>query len=263
MWSTGAVLLSAAAPPCAAAAGQVRIAVVVDFGTEPGAPAPGSVCVPVEDRSNGAAVLQARARQLGTPAPRFDGSGFLCAIDGWPESGCGERTADGYRYWSYWQGTTDGWRYSQVGPTATRAKEPVVEGWRFLDGKGTGTDTDDPPRGSARATDTCAAAPAVTTTAPGTRATPSTTTPGTRATTTTITPALAAPTTPTTVSPTTAPPTSSTSRSATSGGAESRLAASERDDDSGGFPLGLVVGLAAIVLIGAGAALQTRRRGAR
>ena len=33
----------------------------------------------------------------------FGTSGLLCAIDGYPAGGCGDRTGQGgYHYWSYW-----------------------------------------------------------------------------------------------------------------------------------------------------------------
>jgi hypothetical protein len=256
LWTGATAVLGSGAVPCAAAAGEVRVAVVVDFGTESGAPPPGAVCVAVEDRSNGAAVLQARARQLGTPEPRFDGSGFLCAIDGWPESGCGERTDSGYRYWSYWKGSTDGWAYSQVGPTGSRANEAVTEGWRFLDGAGTGTDTDDPPRGSARAADTCAAPAtttrvAVATTAGATATVPSTAVPATDAVTTTTAAAID----------------SRATASSTSFASPTTIVGIVREgadgDEDVAFPAGLVIGGIAIAGIGAGALLQARKRSPR
>ena len=153
---------TASASPCAYAPtfSGVTVAVVVDFGD--GSPA-SAVCVPADSSDNGAAVLAARARQLGTPAPRFDSSGFVCGIDGYPSSGCGEQTGGTYAYWSYWHGTGDGgWLYSNVGPGGSRVHGDVVEGWRFQP-QGAGNPSDPPPNGSPDHNATCV--PATTTTA--------------------------------------------------------------------------------------------------
>jgi len=142
----------------------VTVAVVVDFGD--GSPA-SAVCVPAGSSDNGAAVLAARAQQLGTPAPRFDSSGFVCGIDGYPSSGCGEQSGSTYAYWSYWHGSGS-WEYSNVGPGGSRVHAEVVEGWRFQP-QGAGNPTDPPPNASPDHNATCV--PATTTTAaaaPGT-----------------------------------------------------------------------------------------------
>lgn len=130
----------------AEAPGVVAVRVVVDYGDLAEAPAePGVVCVSVPEGADGSEVLAARAEQLGTPAPRYEASGLLCAIDGVPETGCGEPTDTGYRYWSYWLGTAEGWEYASVGPAFRSAEAAVSEGWRFVDGAG---GPDDPPPGS-------------------------------------------------------------------------------------------------------------------
>lgn len=131
------------APQCAAATGEVTVTVIIDFGDVPGGPhGPSVACVPVAEDATGTELLAARARQLGTPPPRYDASGLLCAIDGLPVNGCGEATADGYRYWSYWHGHDDGWRYASIGPGGSAVDPGVTEGWRFVDGAGS---PDDPP----------------------------------------------------------------------------------------------------------------------
>lgn len=152
---------TASASPCAAAA-PASVAVVVDFGD--GSPV-SAVCVPAGSSDNGAVVLAARAQQLGTPAPRFDSSGFVCGIDGYPTSGCGEQNGSTYAYWSYWHGSADGgWSYSNVGPGGSRVHGDVVEGWRFQP-QGAGNPSDPPPNGNPDHNATCAPTNATTTTA--------------------------------------------------------------------------------------------------
>jgi len=151
----------ASAGPCAVSASTfagVTVAVVVDFGD--GSPV-SAVCVPADSSDNGAAVLAARAEQLGAPAPRFDSSGFVCGIDGYPSSGCGEQSGSTYAYWSYWHGSGS-WEYSNVGPGGSRVHAEVVEGWRFQS-QGAGNPTDPPPNGSPDHNATCV--PATTTSA--------------------------------------------------------------------------------------------------
>ena len=164
-----ALVIPTAALPgtCAAAAGELRVSVVIDDGSGAGA-----VCVTVPSGSTGADVLVERARVLGTPAPRWDGSGLLCALDGVPASGCGERTDDGYLYWSYWRGDTGTWQYSSVGPATRRVSAGAVEGWRFV--AGAGNPTDPPPRHAPDADAICGTTPPPTTptTAPPAPTTP-------------------------------------------------------------------------------------------
>jgi hypothetical protein len=133
------------------AAGEVQVAVVVDFGDGGSV---SSACVGAGGRDNGATVLAARASQLGTPAPRFNSSGLLCAIDGYPAEGCGEQTGQQYAYWSYWHGDGGGWDYSSVGPAGARVQAGIVEGWRFQPSGG-GNPSDPPPRGSPDPASTC------------------------------------------------------------------------------------------------------------
>ena len=128
----------------ACAAGQVQIAVVVDFGTGRSVSA---ACVGAGTRDNGATVLAARASQLGTPLPRYNASGLVCAIDGYPSEGCGDQTGGHYAYWSYWHGDASGWTYANVGPAGSRAQPGMVEGWRFQPA-GAANPTDPAPRGS-------------------------------------------------------------------------------------------------------------------
>ena len=156
--------LPASAAACArASASAITVAVVVDFGD---GSAPSTVCVPAESADNGAAVLAARAEQLGTPPPRFDSSGFVCGIDGDPADGCGEQTGSTYAYWSYWHGTGS-WEYSNVGPGGSRVHANIVEGWRFQP-HGAGNPSDPPPSGSPDASTICSPSPTTTTSASST-----------------------------------------------------------------------------------------------
>ena len=126
---------------------EIAVVVVIDFGELlPGA-STSVACVVVSEGVTGAAVLHQRARDLGTPPPRYDTSGLLCALDGLPENGCGERDGDRYLYWSYWQGDGDGWTYSQVGPAQRKANPSVTEGWHFV--RGAALPSDPPPRAPA------------------------------------------------------------------------------------------------------------------
>jgi hypothetical protein len=120
-------------------AGQVRVAVVVDASQLPGgAASPSVVCVVVASGSTGVAALGARATRLGTPMPRFNSSGLLCAIDGAPAApACGVPAGGSFNYWSYWIGggsPTPTWTYSNLGPASRVMTDGAVEGWRFVAG---------------------------------------------------------------------------------------------------------------------------------
>lgn len=41
-------------------------------------------------------------------------------------------SAETYRYWSYWQADGSDWRYATVGPGGSHPSDGSVEGWRFL-----------------------------------------------------------------------------------------------------------------------------------
>ncbi|SDT77472.1 hypothetical protein SAMN05216371_5446 [Streptomyces sp. TLI_053] len=75
-----------------AEAGRKRVAVVLDFGGPADAPAhetlpePRTACALVPTRASSAEVLATVA-----PPLRYDGSGLLCAIAGYPRTGCGEQ----------------------------------------------------------------------------------------------------------------------------------------------------------------------------
>lgn len=244
----------------ACAAAENRFAVVVDFGDAPGAPSGNTVtCVVVDADDTAADALATRARMLGRPAPRYNNAGLLCSLDGFPDGGCGERTASGYRYWSYWFGG-DSWSYASTGPAFHRAKPGDVVGWRFQPA-GTATASDPPPRGSARFSTLCTP---VSSASPTTVATtrPPTTGAAALPTTTTAVPtaAGAAPST------TSVPPPVSVSSSTSSTTEDERLpevatAPSQDGDRDGGSTWPVAIGgLAAAAALGGAAVVKSRRR---
>ncbi|MGW4381595.1 SCO2322 family protein [Kitasatospora sp. NPDC004531] len=44
----------------------------------------------------------------------------------------GAAYAADYRYWSFWKGGPDGWSFQQVGPTGNVPADGAVDGWRFV-----------------------------------------------------------------------------------------------------------------------------------
>ncbi len=253
--------------PCAA--GQIRVAIVVDHGDRG---APSVECVGAKSADNAATILATRASLLGLAQPRFNASGLLCAIDGIPADGCGVQHDGKYAYWAYFHGTNGSWSYSNIGPGGTRVSSGVVEGWRW-EPAGSGLPNDPPPRAAA-STGVCTPAPPppppptgaphVTTagaatplgSVPAGGNGPTTTADAARGATTRTTVAAARrntrPKTGTTIdasSPTTAAP------------SERELAAratAERSHD--GAPVGLIVGLLLVAILGVGGGIAARRR---
>ncbi|MER6504081.1 SCO2322 family protein [Streptomyces sp. NPDC001455] len=45
--------------------------------------------------------------------------------------GAGEARAAGYRYWSFWEGSGQGWAYATQGPALVRPDDGAVQGFRF------------------------------------------------------------------------------------------------------------------------------------
>ena len=292
-----ALPVAAAAPGVAAAETTLCVEVVVDYGDHgQGAPTrPSAYCAKVPDGSTGADVLAVRARELGKPMPRYN-DGLLCAIDGFPETGCGEENADGtFNYWSYWHKKGDGaWTYSSRGAYAytmrddpdTAEVERFGEGWAWVQNQ---------PEGGRRPAaipyaDVCPTEPA----AASSPARPAA--PAPRPATTRARPAAAQPTAsaaPRRVAPATSPgasgpgvaatatvsTTPAASASATVLGAsstrpsatgsptaevefdvETRADVPRPSDDDGGPPVGLLVGLLLVAGLGTGAVVQARRR---
>ncbi|MFD4342381.1 SCO2322 family protein [Streptomyces anulatus] len=76
--------------------GRKRVALVIDPGTAADAPdgekppAPRTACAQVAPDASSAEALAAVAKPL-----RYDSSAMLCAISGYPKSGCGEQVSEG------------------------------------------------------------------------------------------------------------------------------------------------------------------------
>jgi hypothetical protein len=270
----------------ACAASEVHIAVVVDTGTGSSVSA---VCVPAGARDNGAVVLATRAAMLGTPAPRYATSGLLCAIDGFPATGCGEPQNGRYSYWSYWHGGGGAWSYANIGPATSRVDPGVVEGWRW-EQNASASPADPPPRVAPVATTICKPAappppPTTAGTAPSVHAgasqSPATASPAGRG------PAASPRTAPTggsaatstrsrtgrrssaaSTSPRPGAATSSSSLARGAGAGPSTtialaaggIAHMQHTSGSGGVPVGLVVGGVLVVALIAGGAIAARRR---
>ena len=102
---------------CASVRRATARTIVVPVVVDTGGPSDTAevACVPVPAGSNGAQVLAARAKLLHVPAPRYAESGLLCAIDGYPATGCGVQTGQYYAYWAYYHGGSS-WTYASVGP---------------------------------------------------------------------------------------------------------------------------------------------------
>lgn len=120
------------------ASSTICVGIVVDYGAaKPGGGA-NSFCARVPAGATGAAVLAARARALGRPAPTYRSDGLLCTVDGYPNDGsCAEpATGGGFRYWSYWHmfpGAST-WTYSAAGPSGFTVANGELEGWAFQNG---------------------------------------------------------------------------------------------------------------------------------
>nr|WP_205616313.1 SCO2322 family protein [Streptomyces harenosi] len=100
--------------------GSKRVALVLDFGTAADAPsgeappAPRTACARVSPDATTADALAAVAGPL-----RYDSNALLCAIAGYPETGCGEQVADGGKRTSAATGAPAGERAEdEGGPSA-------------------------------------------------------------------------------------------------------------------------------------------------
>lgn len=153
---------------CASAEGLLHLGVVVDYGVAAadGAPAnPVARCVRLGAGANGFDVLAAAGITW-----RTNSAGLVCALSPqgstqlFPASGCGERTANGYRYWAYFHGRDGMWTYAGDGPYAHRMAEGEVDGWHFVEG--TGRPGDPAPNGPASTAQLCPPEPPPTVTTP-------------------------------------------------------------------------------------------------
>ena len=155
-----------ASPRCAVPAhtanDRIVVAVVADFGGVNGKVI--VTCVLAKAGESGAHVLQSQAQLLRYPSPRYAESGLLCAIDGYPTSGCGTQSGGHYAYWAYWHGGKR-WHYANRGPGEWKVSKGDVEGWRF-EPDGSATPADPPPRAASGATAVETAAKAATTSSP-------------------------------------------------------------------------------------------------
>jgi hypothetical protein len=289
------VMVVRRAPQCASvretSATTIVVPVVVDLG---GTSDHAQVsCVSVPTGSNGAQVLAARAKLLGTTGPRYAVSGLLCAIDGYPAPPtCGQQNGSHYAYWAYFHGGTS-WTYSNVGPASWPVSPGDVEGWRF-EPDGSATPADPPPRSPSDAPTLCpSSGPPTTTTStpssPPTTGAPSSTVPsgsrppvdpgrsGVSPSSPTTKPVLTTPhgkgpgstgasTTPSNPGPasSTSAPTGGVTRAIgsgtdASGARRATRLASAPEPGHGGAPIGLIVAVALIVLLAVAAVIRTRR----
>ncbi len=114
----------------AAAASEVYVAVVVDFGGASGAPADFTKCVQVPSGSTDAQALAAAVNNQ----TAYSNSGLLCAIENIPANGvsnCNASSGADYYFWSYWHGSSGSWVYANNGPAEQPATTGDVQGWRF------------------------------------------------------------------------------------------------------------------------------------
>ena len=251
--------------PAPGAAAAECVKVVVDYGTFADSPAgPRTACVDVPYGGTAADALAGRARYKGN---------FLCAIDGYPRSGCGDEPPS--PYWSIWYWSGGRWVYSQEGvatlEVADRDRDghPDPFGFRYHEVDGRLPPRSDPsypkptPRATTAAPTTRAPRPRATTSAPAA--------PGHRPTAATggptdgPAPGLPGgePVTGAPGHPTTRPPspgaTTTATPSATPSAAETAEARAAGPDDppvpgDGGVPAGTVAGGAlALALLGAAA----------
>lgn len=124
------------------ASGEIRVVLVVDASDLGGGSS--ATCLVVAAGTTGSQLLARRGNELGTGSPRYGSSGLLCAIDGLPASGCGDRSTGGFEYWAYFNGSSGSWVYGNFNPFTRRLSDGDIEGWRYVRGAGNGQDP--PPR---------------------------------------------------------------------------------------------------------------------
>lgn len=105
------------------------VRVVVDYGTFAGAPqGPNTHCTSSPSGATAAEVLAKRADELGlstSQRPRYNGN-FLCAIDGYPGTGCGDHGTE--PYWSLWLWVGGTWVYSSEGVATYTVRDADKDG---------------------------------------------------------------------------------------------------------------------------------------
>jgi len=122
--------------------GEIRVVLVVDSSDLGGGAS--ATCLVVPAGTTGSQLLARRGSELGTGSPRYGSSGLLCAIDGLPTTGCGDRSSGGFEYWAYFNGSSGSWAYGNINPFTRRLSDGDIEGWRYVQGAGNGQDP--PPR---------------------------------------------------------------------------------------------------------------------
>ncbi len=122
--------------------GEIRVVLVVDSSDLGGGAS--ATCLVVPAGTTGSQLLARRGSELGTGSPRYGSSGLLCAIDGLPATGCGDRSSGGFEYWAYFNGSSGSWVYGNINPFTRRLSDGDIEGWRYVQGAGNGQDP--PPR---------------------------------------------------------------------------------------------------------------------
>jgi hypothetical protein len=191
-----------------------------------------------------------------------------------PADGCGTIHDGKYAYWAYFHGTNGSWSYANIGPGGSRVSSDVAEGWRW-EPAGTGSPNDPPPRTAAS---TAACAPVPPPPQPPPAAGPQVTTGGATTSVTTV-PAGGSAATPTpgatrggATTPMTAAAATRTPRpKTTSTGDASSMTISPRTERAlaaratarrshGGAPVGLVVGILLVAMLGVGGGIAARRR---
>ena len=73
--------------------------------------------------------------------------------------GIGPASASSYRYWSFWEGSGNGWTYQQSGPNTFVPADGSVDGWRF--GVSADSSAAEKPRSAPDFAAACAHTPAV------------------------------------------------------------------------------------------------------
>jgi hypothetical protein len=123
--------------------GEIRVVLVVDSSDLGGGSS--ATCLVVPAGTTGSQLLARRGNELGIGSPRYGSSGLLCAIDGLPATGCGDRNSGGYGYWAYFFDGGGNWTYGSNNPFSKRLTDGAIEGWRFVSG-GCGCGQDPSPR---------------------------------------------------------------------------------------------------------------------
>ena len=123
--------------------GEIRVVLVVDSSDLGGSSS--ATCLVVPAGTTGSQLLARRGNELGIGSPRYGSSGLLCAIDGLPATGCGDRNSGGYGYWAYFFDGGGNWTYGSNNPFSKRLTDGAIEGWRFVTG-GCGCGQDPSPR---------------------------------------------------------------------------------------------------------------------